>query len=237
MSSRTPRNTEEGASKLRYQSLGNLWDSLSMTQVVLAIVAFCVAAVFLTLMLLVFLLPNSRTGPAGPPGDNSTVAGPPGPPGPASNSSNSSTTRVFAQYHLNISQPLTNGLITTIVYDTADTSDPNVNYNSGTGTFTLNSTGYYSIVATVAFAASTTGIRDIFMRFPGSSVHYGETLVGATGTVGTLNIVASHVAKFPAGTTINVLVIQTSGGTLNATGQDVNPFGYCKFNIIGALSS
>lgn len=110
----------------------------------------------------------------------------------------------------------TDGTNETIIYATEIYDTANA-YDATTGRFTAPIAGYYAISATCAWAVNSTGIRSIGLYVGGTEMD--KTTLGAwNGVVSNLVSVAS--IYLAAGDTVDVRVLQNSGGALNLSGNN-----------------
>jgi hypothetical protein len=142
---------------------------------------------------------------------------------------------VSVQYHLNTSQSSTTSAQTTLVFDTADSTDAAITYSQGT--FTFNNTGVYTITANVTWASSAVGIRSAIFQIPyNTTVQTAAALLdfGATG-IQILNCATTR--SITAANTMLLSTFQNSGGSLNLIGTATNANNYCQINITGIINS
>lgn len=119
-------------------------------------------------------------------------------------------------------QSITNETITAVSFDGADTFDSNSIHDPATNntrfTIPAASDGYYEIVASVTFASSTTGLREIMLRKNGAT--YLKILeVPASSVAGKTSLSLSDVVPLVATDYVEICVYQTSGGALNVNGD------------------
>jgi hypothetical protein len=121
----------------------------------------------------------------------------------------------YAAYYPANNVTIANSTDTIIPFDTSLATDSGV--SNSAGTFTINTTGLYNIVATVGYLANATGFRRVYIMLNASTLQYGQSRVIGNGTIDGF-MVSSFTAKLTAGDTIKVMTLQSSGGNLSLLG-------------------
>jgi hypothetical protein len=116
-------------------------------------------------------------------------------------------------------QSLTNNTSTKITFNTASATpdigsyDPNGWFSNANDWIEIGTDGFYAITATVAFAANTTGRREISIAVNGT-VRAGMNVSAASAGATILSV--STNLYLTVGDQVFVSVLQTSGGALNS---------------------
>ena len=122
----------------------------------------------------------------------------------------------YAAYYRNAAQSISNAAETIVGFDTAVATDSGVSNSSGT--FTINTTGLYTIAATVAYAANATGYRFVYFKKNSDALYYNEMMTTATSATNNVCVMSMFTGTLTAGDTIKVYTAQLSGGALNLIG-------------------
>lgn len=85
---------------------------------------------------------------------------------------------------------------------------------TNTGRITINTAGLYNVYACVEFEPNNSGYRSAWFRVNGSSIIGAGTVSAAASSAGT-NVVVATTWRFTAGDYIELLVQQTSGGSID----------------------
>jgi hypothetical protein len=115
-------------------------------------------------------------------------------------------------------QSLTNNTSTKAVLSTAsstpsiETYDPNGWFNNANDSIDIGQDGFYCVTANAAFAANTTGRREVAIVVNGTN--RGSINVSAA-SAGTTNLSVSTNLYLVVGDQVTVTLVQTSGGALN----------------------
>jgi hypothetical protein len=118
----------------------------------------------------------------------------------------------YAAYYPKSNVTITNLVDTVIPFDTSLATDSGI--SNSAGTFTINTAGVYTIVATVGYLFNAAGFRRSYIMLNSSTVQYGQNRILGSGSIDGF-MVSSFTAKLNAGDTIKVMTLQASGG--NAT--------------------
>lgn len=114
---------------------------------------------------------------------------------------------------------------TTIIFNLV-AFDTNSEYSNATGIFTVGTTGYYLVTASVQFAANVTGSRKLLIRT--NSTDYAVARDNAPSATIPSLLQTSAFMYLSAGDVIYIQAWQDSGGALNTSFTDTNNW----FNII-----
>ena len=125
----------------------------------------------------------------------------------------------YAAYYILNNQSISNSTETTVAFDTAIATDSGIT-NSPSGTFTVNTTGIYTISATVAYAANATGYRFIYFKLNSSPIYYSEMMVPNGHATNNTCVHSVFTGRLTAGDVIKVITAQLSGGALNIIGYN-----------------
>jgi hypothetical protein len=115
-------------------------------------------------------------------------------------------------------QSLTNNTSTKAVLSTAsstpsiETYDPNGWFNNANDSIDIGQDGFYCVTANAAFAANTTGRREVAIIVNGTN--RGSINVSAA-SAGTTNLSVSTNLYLVSGDQVTITLVQTSGGALN----------------------
>jgi hypothetical protein len=123
----------------------------------------------------------------------------------------------YAAYYVLNNTSISNVSDTIVPYDTAIATDSGV--TNSAGTFTINTSGTYNIVATVGYLLSGAGFRRSYIKLNSSGYQYGQNrIIGSASIDGFM--VSSFTANLTAGDTIKVMTLQSSGGNLTLIGYN-----------------
>lgn len=125
--------------------------------------------------------------------------------------------RVYAGYTLN-SQTLSNNTLTPIIFSAADIYD-NANMHSPSVTntrVTIGTTGWYLLFGFVKYAASATGVRELYFRLTRAAVPAYLQIAVAGPAIASVPTMMSIVGPFElaAADYIELVAYQGSGGAL-----------------------
>ena len=115
-------------------------------------------------------------------------------------------------------QSLTNNSSTKLLFNTASATpdigsyDPNGWFDNANDNITMGQDGFYTVTANVAFAANTTGRREIAIAVNGTS---RASVNVSAASAGTTNLSVSTNLYLVVGDLVTVSALQTSGGALN----------------------
>lgn len=123
----------------------------------------------------------------------------------------------YAAYYVLNNTSIGNVSDTIVPYDTAIATDSGV--TNSAGTFTINTTGTYNIVATVGYLVSGAGFRRSYIKLNSSAIQYGQNRIPGSAVYDGF-MVSSFTAKLTAGDTIKVMTLQSSGGNLTLIGYN-----------------
>lgn len=127
------------------------------------------------------------------------------------------TTTGYAAYYILNPQSIPNAIETTVAFDTAITTDSAIT-NSPNGTFTINTTGIYTISATIAYLANATGFRFVYFKLNSSPIYYSEMMVPNGHATNNTCVHSVFTGRLAAGDVIKVITAQLSGGALSIIG-------------------
>lgn len=114
------------------------------------------------------------------------------------------------------------GDATAVLFDTTDTANSiNVGTRSSNSVAKVPFNGLYLVTASVTFAQNATGSRALFFVTSLGPQNYGGVKAVNDGAGSPVYLSSSALLPLPAGATITVMVVQTSGGALNI-GPDAN---------------
>jgi hypothetical protein len=116
----------------------------------------------------------------------------------------------------NPQQAISNNTTTALSFE-SENFDTNAFHNNSTNNsrFTIPSgkAGYYLVTASVAFAASSTGIRSVYVYKNGANANYTSQVVSAASVYTISNI--NYTINLAVGDYIEIFVYQNSGGSLD----------------------
>lgn len=127
------------------------------------------------------------------------------------------TTTGYAAYYILNPQSIPNAIETTVAFDTAITTDSAIT-NSPNGTFTINTTGIYTISATIAYLANATGFRFVYFKLNSSPIYYSEMMVPNGHATNNTCVHSVFTGRLTAGDVIKVITAHIAGGALNIIG-------------------
>jgi hypothetical protein len=123
----------------------------------------------------------------------------------------------YAAYYVLNNTSISNVSDTIVPYDTAIATDSGISNSSGT--FTINTSGTYNIVATVGYLVSGAGFRRSYIMLNSSGIQYGQNRIPGSASYDGF-MVSSFTANLTAGDTIKVMTLQSSGGNLTLIGYN-----------------
>jgi hypothetical protein len=123
----------------------------------------------------------------------------------------------YAAYYVLNNTSISNVIDTIIPFDTSLATDSGISNSSGT--FTINTAGVYTIVATVGYLLNAAGFRRSYIMLNSSTVQYGQNRILGNSTIDVF-MVSSFTAKLSAGDTIKVMTLQSSGGSATLIGYN-----------------
>ena len=123
----------------------------------------------------------------------------------------------YAAYYVLNNTLIYNVVDTITPYDTAIATDSGV--SNSAGTFTINTSGTYTIVATIGYLVSGAGFRRSYIKLNSSDIQYGQNRIPGSAVYDGF-MVSSFTAKLTAGDTIKVMTLQSSGGNLTLIGYN-----------------
>lgn len=124
----------------------------------------------------------------------------------------------YAAYYVLNNTSISNVADTIVPYDTSIATDSGIS-NNGSGTFTINTAGVYTVVATIGYLLSGAGFRRSYIMFNSSPIQYGQNRIIGSGSIDGF-MVSSFTAKLSVGDTIKVMTLQSSGGNLTLIGYN-----------------
>ena len=127
------------------------------------------------------------------------------------------TTTGYAAYYILNPQSIPHAIETTVAFDTAITTDSAIT-NSPNGTFTINTTGIYTISATIAYLANATGFRFVYFKLNSSPIYYSEMMVPTGHATNNTCVHTVFTGRLTAGDVIKVITAHIAGGALNIIG-------------------
>ena len=159
--------------------------------------------------------PTGRTGPTGPTGQNGQngATGPTGPTGP---SFNSYLNGVITTNKISIA------VGSTIIYDNVNIVGSDINYNSSTGIFTINTTGVYVIDWKMAVTPN-----------PGTVSIEIDLVTSLHGRVGGISITATN----PLITGSNLIYAATAGETFRFINNSDGPISIVLVGLSGPIGT
>jgi hypothetical protein len=125
----------------------------------------------------------------------------------------------IARISATAAQSLANNLLVKITFNTASSTpdigsyDPKGWFDNANDNITIGQAGFYAITANVAFAANTTGRREVNIVVNGT-IRASTNLSAAPAS--TTNLSVSTNLYLTVGDLVTVSVVQTSGGALNS---------------------
>lgn len=125
----------------------------------------------------------------------------------------------YAAYYILNAVGIPNATETTVAFDTAIATDSGIT-NSPSGTFTINTTGIYTISATIAYVANATGYRFVYFKLNSSPIYYSEMMVPTGHATFNTCVHTVFTGRLTAGDVIKVITAQLSGGSLNIVGYN-----------------
>lgn len=123
----------------------------------------------------------------------------------------------YAAYYVLNNTLISNVVDTITPYDTAIATDSGV--SNSAGTFTINTSGTYTIVATIGYLVSGAGFRRSYIKLNSSNIQYGQNRIPGSAVYDGF-MVSSFTANLTAGDTIKVMTLQSSGGNLTLIGYN-----------------
>jgi hypothetical protein len=115
---------------------------------------------------------------------------------------------------LTADQTIANVTPTTVVFQTIDQEDDpgdDVSYNTSTGVFTINRTGWYQVAASVMWQSNNSGLRYVAVRFSDDTQPFANRRPASDDSETSL----SALLYLTAGTTFSIVAYQSSGGNLS----------------------
>jgi hypothetical protein len=131
---------------------------------------------------------------------------------------NGNNSQYIARIAYTATQSLTNNTSTKLLFNTASSTpdigsyDPQGWFDNANDNITIGTDGFYAVTANVAFAANTTGRREISVVVNGTS--RASTNISAASASST-NLSVSTNLYLTVGDLVTVSALQTSGGALN----------------------
>lgn len=129
------------------------------------------------------------------------------------------TTTGYAAYYILNAVGIPHAIETTVPFDTAIATDSGIT-NSPSGTFTINTTGIYTISATIAYFANATGFRFVYFKLNSSPIYYSEMMVPTGHATNNTCVHTVFTGRLTAGDVIKVITAQISGGALGIIGYN-----------------
>ena len=131
---------------------------------------------------------------------------------------NGANSEYVARIAYTTTQSLTNNTSTKLLFNTASSTpdigsyDPQGWFDNANDNITIGTDGFYAVAANVAFAANTTGRREIAVAVNGT-VRASTNISAASAS--TTNLSVSTNLYLTVGDLVTVSALQTSGGALN----------------------
>ncbi|MBC96413.1 MAG: hypothetical protein CME63_01580 [Halobacteriovoraceae bacterium] len=132
-------------------------------------------------------------------------------------------------FHRSSNQSIPNATWTTIVLDSADSQNVggHVEYDTGTGVLSVNTSGWYDTVVSAKFSSFTNyGYVDFYNVEAGVSIHYGQRRFSSEEGV----IKSPRTVYLEAGKTYLMRCYQDSGSNLNIHGNVATTYMSINYN-------
>lgn len=127
------------------------------------------------------------------------------------------TTTGYAAYYIKNPQSIPHAIETTVAFDTEIATDSAIT-NSPSGTFTINTTGIYTISATIAYLANATGFRFVYFKLNSSPIYYSEMMVPIGHATNNTCVHTVFTGRLSHGDVIKIITAHIAGGALNIIG-------------------
>jgi hypothetical protein len=134
----------------------------------------------------------------------------------------SSSGAVYVRVYNSTAQAIPNATVTAVTFNSERSDTNNLHStSSNTSRLTAGTPGWYSISGAVQFPANGTGLRQVYLRVNGS------TLIAISkpgiGTASGNSLTINRQYLLAAGDYVELLVQQTSGGSLNVSADRASP--------------
>lgn len=120
---------------------------------------------------------------------------------------------LFAESDISVSQNLTSGSWTTIIFDTEIEDEFGV-YDSSTGIFTASRDGLFMFNFVVGINPNSSGNRASGLRVNGTTLHVCNSYAATSATYG-VNLPGFQMLRLSKGDTVEMQILQNSGSTIS----------------------